>query len=68
MLTRLSPTLWGHSSVLKKGGIFVIHDLMSGSRYGDMNKFMEKLKKDGYEDVQLIDTTKGLQMPLFALI
>lgn len=48
--------------VLKKGGVFVIHDLMSGSRYGDMNKFMEKLKKDGYEDVQLIDTTKGLFM------
>ena len=48
--------------VLKKGGIFVIHDLMSKSRYGDMNKFIEKLKKDGYEDVQLIDTTKGLFM------
>ena len=48
--------------VLKKGGVFVIHDLMSKSRYGDMNKFIEKLKKDGYEDVQLIDTTKGLFM------
>lgn len=48
--------------VLKKGGVFVIHDLMSKSRYGDMNKFMEKLEKDGYEDVQLIDTTKGLFM------
>ena len=48
--------------VLKKGGVFVIHDLMSKSRYGDMNKFMEKLKKDGYGDVQLIDTTKGLFM------
>lgn len=48
--------------VLKKGGVFVIHDLMSKSRYGDMNKFIEKLKKDGYEDVKLIDTTKGLFM------
>ncbi|KXO15198.1 methyltransferase domain protein [Clostridiales bacterium KA00134] len=48
--------------VLKKGGVFVIHDLMSKSRYGDLNKFMEKLKQDGYEDVQLIDTTKGLFM------
>lgn len=48
--------------VLKKGGVFVIHDLMSKSRYGDMNKFMEKLKKDGYQDVQVIDTTKGLFM------
>lgn len=48
--------------VLKKVGVFVIHDLMSKSRYGDMNKFMEKLKKDGYEDVQLIDTTKDIFM------
>ncbi|WP_311480465.1 class I SAM-dependent methyltransferase [uncultured Anaerococcus sp.] len=48
--------------VLKKGGVFVIHDLMNKSRYGDMNKFIEQLKKDGYEDVQLIDTTKGLFM------
>ena len=48
--------------VLKKGGVFAIHDLMNKSRYGDMNKFIEKLKKDGYEDVQLIDTTKGLFM------
>ena len=48
--------------VLKKGGVFVIHDLMSRSRYGDMNKFIEKLKKEGYQDVQLIDTTKGLFM------
>ena len=48
--------------VLKKGGVFVIHDLMSKSRYGDMNKFIEMLKKDGYQDVQLIDTTRGLFM------
>ena len=48
--------------VLKKGGVFVIHDLMSKSRYGDMNTFIEKLEKDGYKDVQLIDTTKGLFM------
>ena len=48
--------------VLKKGGVFVIHDLTNKSRYGDMDKFIERLKKDGYEDVQLIDTTKGLFM------
>lgn len=46
--------------VLKKGGVFVIHDLTNKSRYGDMDKFIEKLKKDGYENVQLIDTAKGL--------
>ena len=48
--------------VLKKGGVFVIHDLMNKTRYGDMNKFIEKLKKEGYEEVQLIDTTKDLFM------
>lgn len=46
--------------VLKKGGVFVIHDLMSRSRYGDMNKFIEKLKAEGYEDIKLIDTTNGM--------
>lgn len=35
---------------------------MNKPSYGDINKFIEKLKKDGYEDVQLIDTTKGLFM------
>lgn len=48
--------------VLKKGGVFVIHDLMNKSSYGDMNKFIEKLKKEGYQDVRLIDTTRGLFM------
>ena len=48
--------------VLKKGGVFVIHDLMNKPRYGDMNQLIEKLEKDGYEDVQFIDTTKGLFM------
>ena len=46
--------------VLKKGGVFVIHDLMSKSRYGDMNKFIEKLQAEGYEDIKLIDTTNGM--------
>lgn len=45
--------------VLKKGGIFTIHDLMSKSRYGDMNAFVKKLKDMGYESVELIDTTDG---------
>ena len=43
--------------VLKKGGTFAIHDLMSKARYGDMRKFAEKLKAEGYEEVHLIDTT-----------
>lgn len=45
--------------VLKKGGTFAIHDIMSKARYGDMNAFVSKLKAMGYEDVQLIDTTDG---------
>lgn len=48
--------------VLKKGGTFAIHDLMSPSRYGDMNAFVKKLLDDGYEEVQLIDTTDGTFM------
>ena len=45
--------------VLKKGGCFAIHDLMSKARYGDMDAFAKKLKDAGYEDVRLIDTTDG---------
>ena len=48
--------------VLKKGGIFVIHDLMYPSQYGDMQLFVENLKKNGYEKVELIDTTKNIFM------
>ena len=45
--------------VLKKGGRFAIHDLMSRARYGDMDAFVQKLRAEGYEDVRLIDTTDG---------
>ena len=45
--------------VLKKGGTFAIHDLMSKARYGDMDAFVKKLKEEGYEDVRLVDTTDG---------
>lgn len=48
--------------VLKKGGVFAIHDIMSPAKYGDMTAFVEELKKQGYADVRLIDTTKGLFM------
>lgn len=44
--------------VLKKGGVFAIHDLMSHARYGDMQKFARELEAEGYEDVRLIDTTE----------
>ncbi len=45
--------------VLKKGGTFAIHDIFSKVKYGDMQAFVNKLKKMGYEDVRLIDTTDG---------
>ncbi len=45
--------------VLKKGGTFAIHDIMSKERYGGMEAFISKLKSDGYEEVSLIDTTDG---------
>ena len=48
--------------VLKKGGTFAIHDLMSKARYGDMDSFLQKLKNEGYEDVRLIDTADGIFM------
>ena len=45
--------------VLKKGGTFAIHDLMSPGRYGDMQAFVQKLRDMGYERVELLDTTDG---------
>ena len=46
--------------VLKKGGVFVIHDIMKKSNYSDIEKFIGKLKAEGYEDIKLIDTTNGM--------
>ena len=50
---------------LKKGGTFAIHDIMSKSKYGDMEAFVEKLKDMGYAEVRLIDTTDGKFMSKF---
>ncbi len=50
---------------LKKGGCFAIHDIMSKMKYGDMEDFVRKLKAMGYEEVHLIDTTKGKFMTGF---
>lgn len=43
--------------VLKKGGMFAIHDIFSKRRFGDMQAFISKLKAMGYERVELIDST-----------
>lgn len=45
--------------LLKKGGVFAIHDIMSKGRYGDMQAFVQKLKAMGYEEVKLIPTDDG---------
>lgn len=42
--------------VLKKGGVFALHDDMKSRMYGDMEDFAQKLREMGYQDVQLIDT------------
>ena len=48
--------------MLKKGGIFALHDIFSKSKYGDMRAFVKKLKDMGYERVELINTTDGKSM------
>lgn len=45
--------------VLKKGGTFVIHDIFSKAKYGDMQAFVKRLKDMGYEHVELIPTDNG---------
>ena len=45
--------------VLKKGGVFALHDIFSPAKYGYMQAFLRKLKEMGYQKVELIDTTKG---------
>ncbi|WP_022769880.1 MULTISPECIES: class I SAM-dependent methyltransferase [unclassified Butyrivibrio] len=50
---------------LKKGGTFAIHDIMSKSKYGDIESFAKKLKDMGYEEVRLVDTTSGMFMNKF---
>ena len=42
--------------VLKKGGVFVLHDNMKPQMYGDMNAFAQKLRDMGFERVEYIST------------
>ncbi len=48
--------------VLRPGGTFAIHDMMSEARYGDMQAFVQSLRQEGYEEVRLIDTTDDMFM------
>ena len=42
--------------VLKKGGVFVLHDDMKPQMYGDMDAFAEKLKGMGFDEVRYVET------------
>ena len=48
--------------VLKKGGVFAVHDIMSPECFGDMNSFVRELLDAGYERAELIPTDRGLFM------
>ncbi len=50
--------------VLKKGGQFAIHDIFVKVKYGDINKFRDKLLEMGYQEVEFIDTTDNKAMTL----
>ena len=62
-------TLWAQTSilcsfeslrVLKKGGVFVLHDNMKPQIYGDMKAFAEKLKGMGFADVRYVKTAETI--------
>ena len=46
--------------VLKKGGVFVLHDNMKPQMYGDMNAFAEKLRGMGFAEVQYLETAEAI--------
>ena len=46
--------------VLKKGGVFALHDDMKPTMYGDMEAFAQKLRDMGYEEVELVDTRETI--------
>ena len=46
--------------VLKKGGVFVLHDNMKPQMYGDMNAFVEKLKSMGFAEVRYVETAEAI--------
>ncbi len=48
--------------VLKKGGQFAIHDIFIPVKYGNIEKFRQKLLDMGYESVEFVDTTSGYPM------
>ena len=54
------PLLLESLRVLKKGGVFVLHDNMKPQMYGDMNAFVEKLKSMGFAEVRYVETAEAI--------
>jgi ubiquinone/menaquinone biosynthesis C-methylase UbiE len=54
--------------VLKKGGTFAIHDLMSPRRYGDMQTFVQKLRDMGYERVTVAVNFSARQFGMESMV
>lgn len=46
--------------VLKKGGVFVLHDNMKPQMYGDMNAFAKKLRDMGFEKAEYVETAAAI--------
>lgn len=46
--------------VLKKGGVFVLHDSMKPQMYDDMNAFTEKLRDMGFAEVRYVETAETI--------
>ena len=46
--------------VMKKGGVFALHDDMKPNLYGDMEAFAQKLRDMGYSEVELVDTRETI--------
>ena len=45
--------------VVKKGGVFVFHDMFEQKKlYGDMNAFIEQLRKEGIAEIHYIANTE----------
>ena len=54
------PLLLESLRVLKKGGVFVLHDNMKPQMYGDMNAFVEELRGMGFAEVQYVETAEKI--------
>ena len=46
--------------VLKKGGVFVLHDNMKPKMYGDMNAFAQRLRDMGFAEARYVETSEAI--------